>query len=200
MKFSLIAVAVLTLLALPPSARGLLITFDDLPAGASYEPGERFTSNGVEAVVFNTIPNRPSRGVTQVTTTSPVGSGNAIEVFGDEAVGFFLPRDRDFFRGGFTFATFGGSTYLLINGDSGSIPLTGSVTRGGTTVTASNTRSVPGGTAADITISGGEINSLGIGGQEFNFDNVSLLVPEPTSLSLLAGTCLIMLRRRQPQS
>jgi hypothetical protein len=196
-KFRFVVLLLVTAL-LAQNARAVVVDFDDLTLGTTYNVGDSFTTSGV---VVTAEQFQQSGGTWDASGSAEVmnatkagGSGYEIHTnninlsfdFGSPCDGVSL-----------MYADLGGNINLEINGslanveDFSMLP----ATLGGASIFTT-----PGDTGALFVIGiVGNINSFKIGGQELWIDNiVASVVPEPATVALLgAGALSLAIRRRR---
>lgn len=193
-------VLLLVAILLAQNAEAVVVEFEDLPLGATYNVGDSFTTSGVvvTAEEFFWLPSGSTTGgYAEVMNTTNAG-GAGYEVFTNNinlSFDFGSPCDGV----SLMFADSGGPSgniNLEINGSLANVDLFSNLpsSLGGVSVFTT-----PGDTGALFVIGVvGTVNSFKIGGQELYIDNiVASVVPEPATIMLLgAGAFAILTRRR----
>ncbi|MHC4912009.1 MAG: PEP-CTERM sorting domain-containing protein [Planctomycetota bacterium] len=189
-------VLLLVVILLAQNAEAVVIEFEDLPLGATYNVGNSFTTSGVvvTAEEFFSLPDKILSGYAEIQSGGNAG-GAGYEVYANNinlSFDFGLPCDGV----SLMYADLGGNINLQINGSLANVENFANLpeTLGGTSIFTT-----PGDTGALFVIGVvGTVNSFAIGGQELCIDNiVASVVPEPATLMLLgAGAFAVLARRR----
>ncbi len=199
-KFRFLALLLVAILVVQ-NAEAVVVNFDDLTLGTTYNVGDTFTTSGVVVTAgeFFWLPSGSTTGGFAAVQNSTYAGGAGYEIHTNNinlSFDFGLPCDGV----SLMFADLGGNINLRINGslanveDFGLLP----ATLGGTSVFTT-----PGDTGALFVIGiVGNINSFEIGGQELYIDNiVASVVPEPATVMLLgSGAFAVLTRRRRGKS
>jgi hypothetical protein len=195
-KFRFLVLPIVAIL-LAQNAEAVVIEFEDLTHGATYNVGDTFTTSGVvvTAEQFQWSGGTWYAGGYAEVQNSTYAGGAGYEVFANNinlSFDFGLPCDGV----SLMYADRGGNINLEINGslanveDFSLLP----ATLGGTSIFTT-----PGDTGALFVIGVvGNVNSFKIGGQELCIDNiVASVIPEPATLMLLgAGAFAVLTRKR----
>lgn len=201
-------VALLAVLGCVGAARGVVITFEDIPAGSGWGTGESFTASGVTIGVEPFKPNyavgtgKPGQAL--VADGSMAGaSGNALGLQNATAV---FGLSQPIAGMALQYMNLSGAAVILtINGERERVKDLASLngqTIGGVQVSATATPHMIAGVPLSFETGSvflvGPVTSLAIGGKALAIDNLiaSYTVPEPATLGLLALTMVYFVRRR----
>jgi hypothetical protein len=194
-------VLLLVAILLAQNAEAVVVDFDDLTHGATYNVGDTFTTSGVvvTAEQFQWSGGTWYASGQATVQNSAYAGGAGYEVFANNInLSFdFGPCDGVSLmyadRGGL-----GGNINLEINGSLANVDLFSNLpaTLGGTSIFTT-----PGDTGALFVIGVvGTVNSFKIGGQELCIDNiVASVVPEPATVMLLGAGAFAVLTRKRPK-
>ncbi len=161
----------------PEPTCDIIVKFEDLTVGTSYNIGDVFTSDGLSFTVvqfiWGNVNPSPSGTVTVSDQQLSGGSGNDIFI-SNVSVKPTLPVGTTKIT--FNAGTYGGNMNLKVNGDFlnfNDIAAISSSTLGGVSITATGFQGTPG-----IWTLEGDITSIEVGGQEFWVDNLCITVKE----------------------
>lgn len=191
--------ALLAAILFAQNASAMVVDFEDLSLGATYNVGDSFTTSGVVITgqEFFLLPSgSKTDGFAKVEDVNKAGgAGNEIRTnninlsfdFGIILTGLALQ-----------YGEFGGNINLEINGSLANVGNFADLPAnlGGTSVFTLDT-GTPGQSSGAMFVTG-IINSFKIGGQELWIDNVvASPIPEPATLVLLSLGALGLIRRKQ---
>ena len=192
----------LVAILLAQNAEAVVVDFDDLTHGATYNVGDTFTTSGVvvTAEEFFLLPSGSTTGGYAEIQSGAHARGAGYEVFANNinlSFDFGSPCDGV----SLMYADLGGpggNINLEINGSLANVDLFSNLpaTLGGTSIFTT-----PGDTGALFVIGVvGTVNSFKIGGQELCIDNiVASVVPEPATVMLLGAGAFAVLTRKRPK-
>jgi hypothetical protein len=200
-KFRFLALLLVAIL-LVQNAEAVVVDFEDLSLGGTYNVGDTFTTSGV---VVTAEQFQWSGGTWHAGGSAAVENGGAAGAGGYEvhtnninlSFDFGLPCDGLSLQ----YGEYGGNINLAINGNLANVENFANLpaTLGGTSIFVLDT-GIPGQSTGAMFVIGvvGNINSFEIGGQELWIDNiVASVVPEPATVMLLGAGALAVLTRRR---
>lgn len=187
-------IIVLAVILLPLPTFGQSTGFEDLTLGTSYSSGSQFTSNGLtfDVVQFGNFGSPAS------VSDSSILNGQFINLPNTIGLDLQLPANAN--EVSFVFAAGCCDTGIVVNGtasplSSGLIGLDGTIV-GGANVTVGPFGAF--GSETGVVTVTGNINTFVVGGTELRVDDFNVVVPEPTSFTLLslAGIAICLRRFR----
>ena len=201
-KFRLLVLLLVAIL-LAQNAEAVVVDFEDMVLGATYNVGDSFTTSGVvvTAEQFQWSGGTWYAGGSAAVQNSAYAGGAGYEVFANNinlSFDFGSPCDGVSLmyadRGGP-----GGNINLEINGSLANVDLFSNLP---TSLGGVSVFTTLGDTGALFVIGVvGTVNSFKIGGQELCIDNiVASVVPEPATLMLLGAGAFAVLTRKRPKS
>ena len=195
-RYFLVLVIIISFLAVT-GASALLIDFEDLAVGQTYEVGGSFTTRGVVVEVEDIwVGERWDSGgsASIVDYSSAGGSGNEVRP-GRVNLNFLINTNYNSLT--LKYGEYGGSLNISINGDfryfDNFVDIDGE-TIGNTSVTAID-NGTPGQSTGELTVAG-TISSFKIGGAELYLDDINF-IPEPGTVLLVGLGGLAVMRKRK---
>jgi hypothetical protein len=201
MKRKILSLFVLVLAAIASqNADAVVMTFDDLPLGHTYNVGDSFIASGIQVQVekFYPVAGGELSGIALVDNSLYAGGGNGLTL-NNVNLKFLLNFDSCPECGSaMLFYDMLGDINLGINGD---VRKAADFSDLPTIIDGAQVFVGGSDTYGIIYITGGNIQSFTIGGQALLIDNVLLcgtIVPEPATIVLLGlGSVSVLLRRKK---
>ncbi len=165
------ALAVGAVTAVPSIARAAVTCFDfeTIAAGSTFNIGDTLTIPTGEVRMVPLLPNAPSFGFARV-VVSNFANGSIDQELNLNNIGMRIVLDETCDRAAFRYDDHGGHVNFELNGDVFEVDDLSDLSLPGVTVTENV---VAGGKRGVVTIEG-DIDSFGVGGQEFHIDDVCI--------------------------
>lgn len=167
--FALAAVCAGGFVAATPTAHAAVqcFNFESLTAGTTFNIGDKFTIAPGEVRFVPFLPNQPATGFARV-VSSNYAAGSSFQELNLNNIGMRLVLDDTCDRATFLYDDHGGSVNFELNGQVFELNDLSELSLPGVTVTET---AIAGGKRGRVSIVG-DIDSFGVGGQEFHIDDV----------------------------